>query len=189
MTLNDGAEGRAPLGVEQITAQPLVHTSSSKLHCFVVAGLDVLSSKLMGTTRGNEVAWSAARMSSAAPETASSATRQGFECGTVACPFDASSRSTTSHSVVPTRPGNLVSVNATNSPTKNRARSHLSAADKVADVNFHEVASTQLAVDCKVEQSPIPRPPLTIEIEPDRPNLLRLPEFPIVTLLSAEAGR
>jgi hypothetical protein len=39
--------------------------------------------------------------------------------------------------------------------------------DEVADANFHHLATTQLAVDGQVEESPIAEPALTIAIEPD----------------------
>ena len=53
-------------------------------------------------------------------------------------------------------------------PTKGTAvppRPAPRAADEVADANLHHVATAELAVDGKVEQSPIAQPALTIEID------------------------
>jgi hypothetical protein len=69
-----------------------------------------------------------------------------------------------------------------------RARADPSTADEVADANLHHVATTQLAVDRKVEQGPISEAALTVQEEPDSPNLLRL-ERALCTELSCSIPR
>lgn len=53
------------------------------------------------------------------------------------------------------------------------ACSDLPAADKVADLQLHQVAAPQFAVDRRIEQSPSSQAAALIEIESDCPNLLR----------------
>ena len=53
-----------------------------------------------------------------------------------------------------------------------RAVSHLRTRDKIADLDLHEVAAAQFAVDRQIKQRPIPKAPFAIKKEADRPNLL-----------------
>ncbi len=55
----------------------------------------------------------------------------------------------------------------------NSARANPAATDNIADFDFDNVASTQLAVDGEVEQRAISWPPFVIKREPDCPKLLR----------------
>ncbi|HYZ64935.1 MAG TPA: hypothetical protein VE650_20980, partial [Acetobacteraceae bacterium] len=55
-----------------------------------------------------------------------------------------------------------------------RSRSYPPANGELTDPDLHEVAATQLAVDGKVEKRPVAKTPFSVELEPDRPNLLRL---------------
>lgn len=48
-----------------------------------------------------------------------------------------------------------------------RARSDLSATDKVADLHLHQVAASELAVDRQIEQRSIPQTAALIEIKTD----------------------
>lgn len=54
------------------------------------------------------------------------------------------------------------------------SRPHLTAAEEVADADFHDVAATQFPVDGKVEQCPVVKTPFSVEPESDGPDLLRL---------------
>ncbi len=56
----------------------------------------------------------------------------------------------------------------------NRSRLDLPAADKVADLHPHQVATPQLAVDHQIEQRPVSHATLLIEVQSDFPNLLGL---------------
>ena len=53
-------------------------------------------------------------------------------------------------------------------------RPHVSTAYKLADLDLDDVASSQLAVDGEVEQSPVADPLFTVEQEANGPDLLRL---------------
>jgi hypothetical protein len=55
----------------------------------------------------------------------------------------------------------------------NRPRSDLPAANKVADLQLHQVAASKFAVDRQVEQRPISNTAALIEVEPDLLYLLR----------------
>jgi hypothetical protein len=46
--------------------------------------------------------------------------------------------------------------------------------DEIADLNFNDVASPELTVDREIEHRAVAKPPLSIQPEPDSPNLLRL---------------
>ncbi|NKJ43705.1 hypothetical protein FHW94_003194 [Novosphingobium sp. SG720] len=54
------------------------------------------------------------------------------------------------------------------------SRSDLPAAYEIANFHANKVATAQLAVDCKVEQRPIPQAAALIEVKADLPNLLWL---------------
>lgn len=55
-----------------------------------------------------------------------------------------------------------------------RARLDRAAADDITDLQFHQVATTQLAVDGEVEQCAIPEPLFVIKVKSDRPDLRHL---------------
>jgi hypothetical protein len=55
-----------------------------------------------------------------------------------------------------------------------RSRPDPAAGDEFTDPNLHDVAVARLAVDGKVEQSPVANTPVPVEPEPYRPNLVRL---------------
>jgi hypothetical protein len=44
--------------------------------------------------------------------------------------------------------------------------------DHIADLDFDQIAASQFAIDCQVKQRSIPQQALSIQKEPDRPNLL-----------------
>jgi hypothetical protein len=52
------------------------------------------------------------------------------------------------------------------------AAGHRATADDITDLQFHKIATAQLAVDGEVEQGAIPEPLLMVEVKPDRPDLL-----------------
>lgn len=53
-------------------------------------------------------------------------------------------------------------------------RLHRATADNIAGLQFHQIATTQTAVDGDIEQSAIPEPLFMVEIKSDRPDLLHL---------------
>jgi hypothetical protein len=55
-----------------------------------------------------------------------------------------------------------------------RTRSDGAPADELADLHLHDVAPAQLAVDREIEQRAVAEPALSVELEPNGPNLLRL---------------
>jgi hypothetical protein len=55
-----------------------------------------------------------------------------------------------------------------------RSGSNAAACYQIADFDLHQVASSQLAVDCKVKQSAIAHLAGLVEHEPNCPNLFRL---------------
>jgi hypothetical protein len=55
-----------------------------------------------------------------------------------------------------------------------RARLDRASADNITDLQFHQIASTQLAVDGEVEQRAIPEPQFVVELKLDCPDLLHL---------------
>ena len=52
------------------------------------------------------------------------------------------------------------------------SRPNVATRNDIANLDLDQVAATQLAVDCKVEECLVPQPPFSIEMEADRPNLL-----------------
>jgi hypothetical protein len=52
-----------------------------------------------------------------------------------------------------------------------RPRSQLTAGDEITNLNLHKIAASQLAVDCEIEQSPVSKPMLAIQVEANCPNL------------------
>jgi hypothetical protein len=54
-----------------------------------------------------------------------------------------------------------------------RSRANPAAADKLADLDFDDVAPSKLTVDREIEHRVVTQPALSIQPEPDSPNLLR----------------
>ncbi len=54
--------------------------------------------------------------------------------------------------------------------------SHPAARGKIANLDLNHVTTSRLGIDGKVEECSVAHPPLSLEPEPDRPNLLRLEE-------------
>jgi hypothetical protein len=54
-----------------------------------------------------------------------------------------------------------------------RASTDASAAHDITDLDLDEVAAAKLTVDRQIEQSPITKPSMLVEIEPDGPNIAR----------------
>jgi hypothetical protein len=54
----------------------------------------------------------------------------------------------------------------------NRPRPDLGARDQITDLNFDQIAASQLAIDSEVKQRSIPKPSLAFEEKADGPNLL-----------------
>jgi len=52
-----------------------------------------------------------------------------------------------------------------------RPCSQLTAGDKVADFDLHQIAASQLAVDRKIEKCPVSKPMLSIQVKANSPNL------------------
>jgi hypothetical protein len=52
-----------------------------------------------------------------------------------------------------------------------RPCSQLTAGDKVADLNLHQIAASQFAVDRKIEKRPISKPMLSIQMKANCPYL------------------
>jgi hypothetical protein len=50
-------------------------------------------------------------------------------------------------------------------------RSQLTAGDEIADLDLHKIAASQLAVDCEIEQRPVSKPVLSIQVEANCPYL------------------
>jgi hypothetical protein len=55
-----------------------------------------------------------------------------------------------------------------------RSRANPATAGKLADLNFNDIAPTNLTVDREIEQCTVAQPALSIQPEPDSPDLLRL---------------
>jgi hypothetical protein len=53
----------------------------------------------------------------------------------------------------------------------NSSAAHLVADDEITDLDLHEIAAAQFAVDGKAEQRPVPNPSMLIEKEPNCPCL------------------
>ena len=63
-----------------------------------------------------------------------------------------------------------------------RAVSDATTNHNVADLDLHDIAAAQLAIDRKIEHGPITQPAFPVEPEPHSPDLLRL-ERPLGTEL------
>jgi len=55
-----------------------------------------------------------------------------------------------------------------------RAGTNPATADEIADLDFNDVASSELTIDCEIEHRAVSKPPLSIQPEPDGPDLLWL---------------
>ncbi len=55
-----------------------------------------------------------------------------------------------------------------------RSRANPAATDKLADLYFNDITSTQLTVDREIEHCTVAQPAFSIQPEPDSPDLLRL---------------
>jgi hypothetical protein len=55
-----------------------------------------------------------------------------------------------------------------------RSRANAAAADKVADLDLYDITPAKLTVDREIEHRAVSKPPLSIQPEPDCPDLLRL---------------
>jgi hypothetical protein len=55
-----------------------------------------------------------------------------------------------------------------------RAGTNPATADEIADLDFDDVASPELTVDREIEHRTVSKPPLSIQPEPDGPDLLWL---------------
>jgi hypothetical protein len=52
-----------------------------------------------------------------------------------------------------------------------RSSEHFPARDEIADLDFHQIAPSKLAIDCEVEERAVPKPVLAIEVEANCPYL------------------
>ena len=64
------------------------------------------------------------------------------------------------------------STSSCRTPTWAENSAYFGSGHEVADLELHQIAALQLAVDRQVEQSMISEPLLAIKEEPDRPILL-----------------